>query len=162
MRSYQHLIFFAIVILVPKAAFSFADLVVVYKSKKTLHLMSNNKVTYTFAVVFGNDPIGHKEQEGDERTPEGSYILDYKNAQSGYFKSIHISYPNEEDKMKAKSRGLQPGGNVMIHGQKNGFGWLSVVTQLFNWTNGCIALANKDMQIVWDEVKPGTPIQIYP
>jgi murein L,D-transpeptidase YafK len=113
-------------------------------------------------VVFGSNPKGHKQQQGDERTPEGEYVLDYKNTNSSYYKSIHISYPNDQDRENAKKLGVSPGGDIMIHGQPNRWGKFSLVTQLFNWTNGCIALSNSDMDAVWNAVDPGTPIQIRP
>jgi hypothetical protein len=75
---------------------------------------------------------------------------------------LHISYPNAQDVASAKARGVKPGGQIMIHGQKNGLGWLSSVAQWFNWTDGCVGLGNKDMDAVWSAVDVGTPIQIYP
>ena len=136
------------------------DLVVVSKSEKKLFLYSKGNMINQFNVVFGANPIGHKVQEGDERTPEGDYILDYKKPNSSFYKAIHISYPNENDIEKAKKLGVNPGGFIMIHGQPNGFGWFSAILQLFNWTDGCIALSNKDMDIIWDRVEVGTPIKI--
>ena len=136
------------------------DLVLVDKSEKKMYLLSNGKVLKEYHVVFGSNPTGHKMQEGDERTPEGRYILDYKNPNSSYYKSIHISYPNKEDKARAKKRGVNPGGMIMIHGQKNGFAWLSWLMQRFNWTDGCIAARNSDMDEIWRLVRVGTPIEI--
>ena len=89
-------------------------------------------------------------------------MLDFKKADSAFFKAIHISYPNQADKRTAESRGVDPGAAIMIHGQKNGLGWLSLVSQQFDWTDGCIALANEDMQQVWDLVEVPTPIDIVP
>jgi murein L,D-transpeptidase YafK len=136
------------------------DLVVVSKSKKKLFLYSKGNLINQFNVVFGSNLVGHKVQEGDKRTPEGDYILDYKKSNSSFYKAIHISYPNENDIENAKKLGVNPGGLIMIHGQPNGFGWFSPILQLFNWTDGCIALSNKDMDIVWDLVKVGRPIKI--
>jgi len=113
-----------------------------------------------YAVAFGVNPEGHKQQEGDERTPEGNYLLDYKKADSSFYKAIHISYPNEADKQTAVEKGVDPGGLIMIHGQRNRFGWLSLITQRFNWTNGCIAVTNSDMDEIWDSVSANTPIDI--
>lgn len=138
------------------------DALLVDKSENRLYLKSKGQIVKDYHVVFGENPEGHKQQEGDERTPEGLYFLDYKNAGSGYYKSIHISYPNRQDRWQAKLRGVNPGGAVMIHGQKNDWGWLWFLTQLFNWTNGCIALKNSDMEEVWQAVRVGTPIQIQP
>ena len=139
-----------------------ADSVRVVKSESRLYLMREGKELATFKVVFGSNPEGHKQQQGDERTPEGRYVLDYKNPNSKYYKSIHISYPNAQDRQNARKRGVNPGGDIMIHGQPNGYGGFSTIVQLFNWTNGCIALSNPDMDVIWDAVKPGTPIEIRP
>jgi murein L,D-transpeptidase YafK len=138
------------------------DLVKVDKSERTLSLMSGTTQLAQFPIVLGGNPIGHKQQEGDERTPEGRYILDFRKTDSAFFKAIHISYPNTTDKLNAKRRGVSPGGAIMIHGQKNGFGWLASVTQKFDWTDGCIALSDEDMQRVWDLVPVHTPIEIAP
>ena len=134
----------------------------VLKGQHKLQLLAGDRVVRDFHVVFGENPRGHKAQEGDERTPEGTYTLDYKKPDSAFHKAIHISYPNARDVAAAKVRGVSPGGQVMIHGQKNGLGWLAPVSQRFNWTNGCIALTNADMDVVWSMVKVGTPIEIVP
>jgi murein L,D-transpeptidase YafK len=139
-----------------------ADMVIVEKSESRLYLMREGQVFASFHVAFGANPKGHKRQQGDERTPEGKYLLDYKNANSLYYKSIHISYPNENDRQEARRQGVDPGGDIMIHGQKNGYEGLAFLAQRFNWTNGCIALTNKEMDLVWEAVPPGTPIEIKP
>ena len=139
-----------------------ADMVLVVKSESKLYLLKNDKVIKQYKVVFGANPKGHKQKEGDERTPEGSYILDYKNDDSGFYKAIHISYPNENDKKRAKKLGVNPGGAIMIHGQKNGLGWFSWVSQHFNWTDGCIAVKNSEMDEIWEFLDVGTPIKIKP
>jgi murein L,D-transpeptidase YafK len=139
-----------------------ADRVLVEKSKSRLYLMREGEAFASFRVAFGSNPKGHKQAQGDGRTPEGRYILDYKNAGSAFYKSIHISYPNAKDRKEARKQGVDPGGDIMIHGQKNGYGRLSFLVQRFNWTNGCIALSDRDMDLVWNAVKPGTPIEIKP
>lgn len=139
-----------------------ADRVVVNKSESRLYLERGGKTFASFRAAFGAEPKGHKEQEGDERTPEGRYILDSKNANSTYYKAIHISYPNQQDSAVAKARGVEPGGLIMVHGQKNGFGWLTPIAQWFNWTDGCVAVSNKDMDTIWKAVDVGTPIEILP
>lgn len=139
-----------------------ADVVVVEKSTKTLSLFKKDRKIASFSVTFGANPIGHKQEEGDERTPEGRYKLDYKKTATNYHKAIHISYPNARDIENANKRGVSPGGAIMIHGQKKGWGWLSIFTQRLNWTNGCIALADDDLDVVWDAVDVGTPIEIKP
>jgi murein L,D-transpeptidase YafK len=139
-----------------------ADQVLVIKSKSWLYLVKDGESFASFPVVFGSNPKGHKQQQGDKRTPEGEYILDYKNANSSFYKSIHISYPNAQDRENARKRGVNPGGDIVIHGQKNGWGRFSFITQRFNWTSGCVALSNKNMDRVWEAVDVGTPIEIRP
>ncbi len=139
-----------------------ADIVFVSKSESKLYLKKNGKILKKYRVAFGANPRGHKQQEGDERTPEGKYILDYKNAASSFYKAIHISYPNEADKKKAAAKGVNPGGSIMLHGQKNGFGWFAFAAQFFNWTDGCIAVSNSSMDEIWQAVDVGTPIEIAP
>lgn len=139
-----------------------ADKVIVEKSESKLFLIHNGKVVHEYHVSFGANPKGHKQQEGDERTPEGTYILDYKKENSSFYKAIHISYPNKNDKKNAKLMGVNPGGLIMIHGQKNKLGFFSFITQRFDWTNGCIAVTNSEMDEIWDAIDVGTPIEIRP
>lgn len=138
------------------------DTVLVKKSEKKMYLFAEGKLIKEYKVVFGANPKDHKQIEGDERTPEGKYILDYKNENSSFYKAIHISYPNENDTSKAKYLGVNPGSLIMIHGQKNGLSWLSWLSQRFNWTNGCIAVTNKEMNEIWGLINEGTPIEIQP
>ncbi|MGZ8159917.1 MAG: L,D-transpeptidase family protein [Methylobacter sp.] len=137
------------------------DFVLVKKSEKRMYLLSEGKPIKEYKVVFGPHPQGHKQKKGDERTPEGKYILDYKK-KSSFYKSIHISYPNEKDKSNARHLGVNPGSAIMIHGQRNGLGWRSWLNQRFNWTDGCIAVTNKEMDEIWRLIKAGTPIEIQP
>lgn len=139
-----------------------ADAVIVEKSISKLFLMKNGEIIKAYHVAFGANPKGHKQQEGDQRTPEGKYILDYKKPDSAYYKAIHISYPNEQDKRRAAQAEVDPGGFIMIHGQKNNFGDLSDFTQKFNWTDGCIAVSNQEMDEIWSAIDEGTPIEINP
>lgn len=139
-----------------------ADAVVVDKSDARLYLMKQGRKYASFSVTFGREPKGHKQQRGDERTPEGHYTLDYKKSNSAYYKSIHISYPNAQDRENARKLGVDPGGDIMIHGQANGWEWASIFVQFFNWTDGCIALTNHDMDRVWEAVDSGIPIEIKP
>jgi murein L,D-transpeptidase YafK len=160
----MRLIVIILILSLPITAFGTekADKVLVVKSESKLYLMQNGKVLSAFKAAFGANPKGHKKQEGDERTPEGEYILDYKNSNSAFYKAIHISYPNKEDKQRAKEAGVNPGGLIMIHGQKNGFGCFAWITQNFNWTDGCIAVSNSAMDKIWEAVSIGTPIEIKP
>ena len=137
-----------------------ADSVLIDKSAEKLYLLKDGAVLAEYSVAFGASPEGHKQEEGDERTPEGEYSLDYKLSDSSFYKAIHISYPNEADKEAAAERGVDPGGAIMIHGQRNGFGWFSLITQQFNWTDGCIAVSNREMDEIWDLVSVPIPIVI--
>ncbi len=139
-----------------------ADSVLLKKSERKLRLIKNGKTYRTYDVSLGANPLGHKQKQGDERTPEGLYLLDNRNENSKFYKSIHISYPNNEDKKKALEAGFDPGGEIMIHGQPNGIGWAWRILKLFDWTDGCIAVNNEDMDEIWDLVKNGTPIEITP
>ena len=136
------------------------DRVIVDKSDRILKLMSDGKVIRSYRIALGGSPTGHKQQEGDQRTPVGVYTLDYKNENSIAYRSIHISYPNDEDKARAKSLGVDPGGDIMIHGQMNGFGYLGWLNQRRDWTDGCIAITNDEMDGIMDAVILGTPIEI--
>ena len=156
------------------------QLVKVYKSARKLELIgANNKVIKTYKVMLGRNPIGHKAFEGDNKTPEGTYTLDEKNPNSNFYKSLHISYPNFKDKLKAKSRGKSPGGDIMLHGMPNDFrDMMDFVTSVgladlgddlirstiiyFDWTNGSIALNDNDMREVYNIIDIPTKIEIYP
>ncbi len=142
------------------SAYAEVDLVKVDKSESKIYLLEGDSITKEYSVAFGENPKGHKQQEGDEKTPEGNYILDYKKEDSSFYRAMHISYPNKADIVNAKSRGVSPGGFIMIHGQRNWLGWLSPITQNFNWTNGCIALTNSDMDEFMTLVKVGTKIEV--
>jgi len=139
-----------------------ASRVVVDKSDRQLLLYDGTELIGSYRIALGGSPVEPKRQEGDERTPEGTYVLDQKHAESRYYKAIHISYPNEYDAFLANQNQLSPGDDIMIHGQKNGFGGLAWITQRFDWTDGCIALSNEDMDKVWAAVDTGTPIEIKP
>lgn len=139
-----------------------ADQALVVKSQHTLTLLSQGKVLRTYKVALGGTPVGAKEQEGDHKTPEGRYILDRRNPKSRFYKSIHVSYPNERDKQRASQRGVSPGGDIMVHGLPNGFGWLGAAHRNMDWTDGCVAVTNAEMDEIWDVVPDGTPIEIRP
>ena len=136
------------------------DLVRVEKSQRQLQLIGGEKILRSYSIALGGHPVGHKHQEGDERTPEGRYVLDWRNPNSVAYRSIHISYPNVDDAAAAKARGVDPGGFIMIHGQPNGFGRLGWLLQMVDWTDGCIAVTNSDMDEIWTMVADGTPIEI--
>lgn len=137
-----------------------ADLVEVIKSKQIMHLKKGNKIIRTYKIALGEQPKGHKQREGDEKTPEGTYTLDWKNEKSIAYRSIHISYPNAKDKAHAKKLGVSAGGNIMIHGQMNGMEKYTQYMQQRNWTDGCIAVTNPEMDEIMHLVKVGTKIKI--
>ncbi len=139
---------------------SHADLVVVKKSQRKMFLLKNDKIIRQYHISLGGNPTGHKEQQGDQKTPEGNYILDYKKKNSSFYRAIHISYPDATDRKNAAKKKVNPGGQIMIHGQKNGFGKLAWITQRFDWTDGCIAVTNKEMAEIWSLVRVNTPIRI--
>ena len=141
------------------------DRVAVYKKKRMFQLCQGDSVLKLYKISLGKAPQGHKTREGDSRTPEGRYILDWRNAESKYYLSIHISYPNEADKQRANSLGVEPGGDIMIHGYPEGVTGAMWSRYWFlgnDWTDGCIAVSNEAMDKIWASVKDGTPIDIYP
>jgi len=142
------------------SSIKYATKVIVDKSDRKLYLFYHNQLIASYHISLGRYPKGPKRVEGDKKTPEGKYVLDFKKENSSYYRAIHISYPNSSDIEYAKKLGKSPGGAIMIHGQPNGWGWLSPIMQRFDWTSGCIALSNKDMDEIWKLVKLGTPIII--
>ncbi|AND68306.1 hypothetical protein ATSB10_08520 [Dyella thiooxydans] len=146
----------------PASGSGAATRVVLIKHTRTLRLYDGQRLLGTYRVALGSRPKGAKQREGDGRTPEGHYLLDRKNAHSAFHKAIHVSYPNTRDIALARNAGVSPGGDIMIHGQKNGLGWASSITQRMDWTRGCIAVSNADMDRIWAAVPAGTPIDIEP
>jgi murein L,D-transpeptidase YafK len=144
------------------AAIPRVERVVIYKSRQTMQLLAGNEVVRSYQVALGRNPLGHKERAGDFRTPEGAYVIDRHKGDSRFYKSLHISYPNSRDLAAAKNRGLAPGGNIMIHGLPKGFEDLADVHYRRNWTKGCIAVNNAEMDEIWQLVADGTPIVIKP
>ena len=140
------------------------DQVVVKKSDRKLKLIQDGEVLREYRIALGDQPRGHKMEQGDERTPEGDYILDWRNPNSRFHKSIHISYPNERDIRFARFLGVDPGGMIMIHGQPNYVRSSRVKAeyQRSDWTDGCIAVQNHEMDEIWRTVRDGTPIKILP
>ena len=137
-----------------------ADFVLVDKSDRALTLYADGRPYRMIAgLQFGAEPQGHKRFEGDERTPEGHYTIDYANPQSSYWLSLHISYPNAADRAYAAERGRSPGGAIFLHGQPN---WLPAGRLPGDWTDGCIALSNAEIELLWEVVPDGTQIEIRP
>lgn len=139
-----------------------ADRVLVMKRDRILQLLSQWNVIRSYKVALGSDPIGPKTRQGDHKTPEGEYNLDSRNPRSQFHKSIHISYPNAQDRAAARARGVSPGGNVFVHGLPNGYGFVGASHRLKDWTDGCIAVTNEEIEEIWDAVPNGTPIEIRP
>jgi murein L,D-transpeptidase YafK len=142
--------------------FPLADKVVVWKADRKLELLKEGQVFRTFDIALGNAPLGHKEEEGDNRTPEGSYRLDLRNPNSDYFLSIRVSYPNAVDRSEARRKGVNPGGQIMIHGQPNNPTYSAAFYRQADWTNGCIAVSNSDMIDIWLMTPDRVPIEILP
>lgn len=139
-----------------------ASRVVVHKSARRLDLMRGNEVLRSYAIRLGLAPEGHKEREGDFRTPEGSYMLTRRNPRSDYFLSIQVSYPNDRDTRQARSNGWEPGGAIMIHGMPNRMKHDPDYYLRGDWTDGCIAVSNADMVEIWLLTNNNTPIDILP
>jgi len=142
--------------------FPVADEVIIDKSDRELHLLSNGEIFRTFKIALGIRPQGDKKKEGDFKTPEGKYLLDVRNPNSDYFLSIHVSYPSAADRREARQNGLDPGGSIMIHGQPNLPTRSETYYRTQDWTNGCIAVSNSDMIDIWLMTGNNTPIEIRP
>ena len=139
-----------------------ADKVVVLKRERTLQLLSQGKVIKTYKVALGGDPVGPKTRQGDHKTPEGLYVLDSRNAHSQFYKSLHISYPSVGDRAAAKQSGVSAGGDVFVHGLPNGYGWIGAGHRAKDWTDGCVAVTDEEIDEIWLAVANGTPIEIRP
>ncbi|KQO53734.1 hypothetical protein ASF24_05230 [Methylobacterium sp. Leaf86] len=139
-----------------------ADRVLVEKSARRLTLLREGRVLATYPVSLGFSPIGHKQREGDGRTPEGLYSIAYRNPLSVAHLSLKVSYPNEADTLAAHDGGYEPGGDIMIHGIMNGFSWLGRLHRLKDWTSGCVGVANDEMAAIYARVEVGTPVELRP
>ncbi|MCI0505734.1 MAG: L,D-transpeptidase family protein [Gammaproteobacteria bacterium] len=139
-----------------------ADTIVVYKSQRKLVIRRGGETLKEYSVALGGVPIGPKTQEGDEKTPEGSYKIDYRKPDSAFHLALHISYPDEQEKSEAAARGVSPGGLIMVHGIRNGFGFLGRLHRILDWTNGCIAVTNQEIDEIARVVSDETPIDILP
>lgn len=139
-----------------------ADRVIVEKGKRKLKLVKGNAILREYQIALGGNPVGPKELEGDGKTPEGIYTIDYRNPHSQYHLSLHISYPKREDVARAKKTGGEPGGMIMIHGLPNGMWIMGRLHHLVDWTNGCIAVTNREMDEIWRTVPDGTVSELRP
>jgi murein L,D-transpeptidase YafK len=138
------------------------DRILVEKSARRLSIFREGKKLKSYRVALGRSPIGPKEQEGDMKTPEGLYKIDSRNPQSAYHLALHVSYPSNEDSARAADRGVSAGFDIMIHGIENGGGWIGAFHRWHNWTAGCIALTDEEIEELWRVTPDGTPIEIQP
>jgi murein L,D-transpeptidase YafK len=138
------------------------DSVLILKKDHVLELLAGDKVIQTYKVALGRGGLAPKEREGDARTPEGHYVIDARNADSHYHRALHVSYPGAEDRRHAAQLGVRPGGAIMIHGLPNGLGWLGASHRLYDWTLGCIAVTDSEIDEIWNLVPVGTPVEIRP
>lgn len=139
-----------------------ADFILVEKAERRLTLFAKDKKIRTYKIALGRKPDGPKFEEGDQRTPEGSYIIDARNPDSKFHLSLHISYPNEIDSELAFMAGLISGGSIMIHGAGEEYEWMGKFHSVRDWTDGCIAVTNDEIEEIWNLVPVGTPIKIRP
>ncbi len=137
-----------------------ADRILVVKSEHTLTLLSHGKAIRVYRVALGSGGMGPKDHEGDRKTPEGTYIIDRKNTQTLWHLTLHISYPNAADRARAAAEHLSPGGDIMIHGVPKEYEYLGAMVLNSDWTYGCIALSNPELDEVSQLVPIGTPIEI--
>ena len=138
------------------------DKIIVRKSERTLQLLSACQVIKTYKIALGRNPLGHKQREGDSKTPEGRYHITHHNPNSAYHLSLGISYPNLQDRENAKKLGVSAGGNIMIHGQPNFMPFFGRTHSLIDWTQGCIAVTNAEIEEIYTAVPDQTPIEIMP
>lgn len=139
-----------------------ADRILIEKKERRLTLLAKGKVLKTYQIALGENPHGPKEKQGDNKTPEGTYLIDSRNWDSRYHLSLHISYPNEKDKKRAKQRGVSPGGDIMIHGIKNGFSSVGDLHTEVDWTKGCIAVTDEEIEEIERLAPNGTIVEIRP
>lgn len=139
-----------------------ADKVLIEKKDRRLTLIKLEKPLKTYRIAVGRIPEGKKLEEGDKRTPEGTYVIDRRKEKSRYHRALHVSYPNSDDIAHAKERGVSPGGDIMIHGLPNGIGFIGKFHLKRDWTLGCIAVTNPEIEEIWRAVPDGTVVEIVP
>jgi murein L,D-transpeptidase YafK len=139
-----------------------ADRIVVDKSERTLTVFWHGVPLKVYRVALGGDPLGHKQKQGDQRTPEGRYTVSKRLEDSTFHLALHVSYPNPNDRARARAEGVNPGGAIEIHGLRPGYEWLGSAHVLFDWTDGCIAVTNTEIEELWRVAPLGTPVEIVP
>jgi murein L,D-transpeptidase YafK len=146
----------------PKKEPLLANRVVIVKSERTLTLLRQGEVLKTYKVALGGEPRGPKTQRGDNKTPEGLYTIDARNPRSQFHLSLHVSYPNAADRERARKLGVNPGGDIMIHGLPPAFAYLGPLHRQRDWTLGCVAVTDSEIEEIWDMVPVGTVVEIKP
>lgn len=139
-----------------------ADKIVIVKSAHIMTLLSRDKVLKTYKIALGSVPVGPKHVEGDHKTPEGNYLIDAKNSHSQFHLSLHISYPSTADQERARNLGARPGGAIMIHGLASSFAFLGPLHRQTDWTDGCVAVTNAEIEEIWKLVPVRTRVEIRP
>ncbi|MGD0736495.1 MAG: L,D-transpeptidase family protein [Terracidiphilus sp.] len=163
-RKWIILVFFGIILTASaqQPAARMADSVLILKKDHVMDLLADGKVIRTYKVALGQGGLARKERQGDGRTPEGHYVIDSRNPASEYHLALHVSYPNAEDRKRSAKLGVAPGGDIMIHGLPNGKGWVGAGHRMYDWTLGCVAVTNDEIEEVWKLVPVGTPVEIRP
>lgn len=138
------------------------DRILVEKEKRLMSVFCKQKLLKTYKISLGGNPIGHKVQEGDQKTPEGIYRISAKYPQSQYHRGLYISYPNDQDRKTARKIGLSPGGQILVHGLGKEFGWIGKLHIKSDWTLGCVAVTNEEIEEIFNATVVGTPIEIVP
>jgi murein L,D-transpeptidase YafK len=146
----------------PLSAGTTIDRIVVQKSAKKLSIFRDGNQIKRYRIALGGSPVGAKQEEGDMKTPEGIYKIDSRNAQSSFHLALHISYPSDEDNKRAAARGVSAGSDIMVHGIKNRRGWIGAFHRWKDWTAGCIALTDEEIEELWHVTPDGTTIEIRP
>jgi murein L,D-transpeptidase YafK len=146
----------------PLPADSKADLWVVEMGQHHLQAYSHGTLLREYPVSLGRGPSGPKERQGDRRTPEGRYVIDSHNPASSFHLALHVSYPSAADAARARAGGYDPGGEIMVHGIRNGMGWIGRAHRLVDWTIGCVAVTDPEIEELYRIVPDGTPIEIRP
>ena len=136
------------------------DRILVLKGERLLKVYSKDELIKIYKISLGREPIGAKQFEGDNKTPEGKYTINDKNSNSGYHLNLGVSYPSAANIQFAKEKGKSPGGLIKIHGLKNGLAYIGKFQRFVDWTHGCIAVTNKEIEELYHNIKIGTPIEI--
>jgi murein L,D-transpeptidase YafK len=139
-----------------------ADRIVIVKSQRTMTLLRNGVALKTYKVALGHEPQGAKTKQGDNRTPEGLYAIDLRNPHSQFHLALRISYPNATDREHARRLGVDPGGAIMIHGLPASYAWMGALHRQTDWTLGCVAVTNPEIEEIWSMVPLGTAVEIKP